>query len=86
MSAICVIWKGHTVRNINRLSFPIRLERAHKIMSTEVVHKGSCHCGKVTFQVLHSPNLEVDECNCSICDMKGKVKQKASSPKPHPSQ
>ena len=35
------------------------------------MHKGSCHCGKVTFSILHSPKLSVSECNCSICYMKG---------------
>ena len=40
-------------------------------MDQPVVHKGSCHCGKVTFSVLHSPSLSLSECNCSICYMKG---------------
>ena len=40
-------------------------------MDQPVVHKGGCHCGKVTFSILHSPNLSLSECNCSICYMKG---------------
>lgn len=33
-------------------------------------YAGSCHCGKVTYQV--EGNLqEVGECNCSICSRKG---------------
>ncbi|KAK0517551.1 hypothetical protein JMJ35_000706 [Cladonia borealis] len=40
-------------------------------MDQPVVHKGSCHCGKVTFSILHSPKLSISECNCSICYMKG---------------
>ena len=40
-------------------------------MDQPVVHHGSCHCGKVTFSILHSPNLSLSECNCSICYMKG---------------
>lgn len=40
-------------------------------MNTAVQHKGSCHCKKVTFGIHHSPHLELSECNCSICAMKG---------------
>lgn len=41
-------------------------------MTDEVLLKGSCHCKKVTFTVLHSPNLKLNECNCSICYAKGR--------------
>lgn len=41
-------------------------------MTREVLHKGSCHCQKVKFQIIHSPHLELNECNCSICYIKGK--------------
>ncbi|AWM87825.1 GFA family protein [Microvirga sp. 17 mud 1-3] len=35
-----------------------------------MLHKGSCHCGKVTFEV--ETDLEqVMECNCSHCSRKG---------------
>jgi hypothetical protein len=30
-------------------------------------HAGSCHCGRVRIEVLAPPDLEVLECNCSIC-------------------
>ena len=34
------------------------------------LHKGSCHCGKVAYEV--ETDLEqVIECNCSICRRKG---------------
>jgi hypothetical protein len=32
--------------------------------------QGSCHCGKVTFEVEGEPT-EVNECNCSYCSRKG---------------
>lgn len=35
------------------------------------VHQGSCHCGRVRFEVSAPSDLEVNECNCSICRMKG---------------
>ncbi|WP_243373238.1 GFA family protein [Microvirga solisilvae] len=34
------------------------------------LHKGSCHCGKVTFEV-EADLSQVIECNCSICRKKG---------------
>lgn len=36
-----------------------------------VHHKGGCHCGTVSFVVDTPANIEVIECNCSICKMKG---------------
>lgn len=33
--------------------------------------KGGCHCGAVTFEVLCADEIEVRECNCSICRMSG---------------
>lgn len=35
------------------------------------IHKGGCHCGRVRFEVEAPPDLEVNECNCSICRMTG---------------
>ncbi len=35
------------------------------------IHKGGCHCGKVTFKVEAPKMLEVSECNCSICSKTG---------------
>lgn len=34
-------------------------------------YTGSCHCGAVTFEVEAPANLEVDECDCSICAKTG---------------
>ncbi|WP_445501588.1 GFA family protein [Microvirga sp. G4-2] len=34
------------------------------------LHKGSCHCGKVAFDV-ETDLSQVIECNCSICRKKG---------------
>ncbi len=36
-----------------------------------VVHVGGCHCGAVRFEVEAPRDLEVHECNCSICAMTG---------------
>jgi len=33
--------------------------------------KGGCHCGAVTFEVLAPDDIEVEDCNCSICAMAG---------------
>ena len=33
--------------------------------------QGGCHCGAVRFSVRAGPDLEVLECNCSICRMSG---------------
>jgi hypothetical protein len=32
---------------------------------------GSCHCGAVTFEVEAPADLEVEDCNCSICAKSG---------------
>ncbi len=34
-------------------------------------HAGGCHCGRVRFTVEAPAELEVAECNCSICGMLG---------------
>jgi len=33
--------------------------------------KGGCHCGAVAFEVFAPDDLDVLECNCSICAMSG---------------
>jgi hypothetical protein len=33
----------------------------------QVTHHGSCHCGAVQFEVDAPEDLQVTECNCSIC-------------------
>ena len=35
-----------------------------------MAQKGSCHCGKIAFEVEGAPS-EVLECNCSHCERKG---------------
>ena len=35
------------------------------------IHKGGCHCGAVRFEVEAPEDLEVSECNCSICSKSG---------------
>ncbi len=34
-------------------------------------YNGSCHCGAVSFEVEAPENLQVDDCNCSICSKSG---------------
>lgn len=36
-----------------------------------MIHEGQCHCGKVTYEVEANEDLEVTECNCSICSKSG---------------
>jgi hypothetical protein len=35
------------------------------------IHRGGCHCGKVRFEVSAPADLEITECNCSICRKSG---------------
>lgn len=37
-----------------------------------MTHKGSCHCGRLAFEVEGEP-AEVLACNCSICSKKGSL-------------
>jgi hypothetical protein len=39
--------------------------------STMSWHKGGCHCGTVTFEVLAPAEVAIDDCNCSICSKTG---------------
>lgn len=34
-------------------------------------YEGGCHCGAVRFEVETPGDIEVEECNCSICAMTG---------------
>jgi hypothetical protein len=36
-----------------------------------VTHRGGCHCGAVRFEVDAPAELELSECNCSICRRTG---------------
>lgn len=38
---------------------------------TPMQHRGGCHCGRVRFEVLGPAQLEVLDCNCSICSLSG---------------
>jgi hypothetical protein len=38
---------------------------------TLVKHTGGCHCGRVRFEVMAPAQLEVGECNCSMCGKTG---------------
>jgi hypothetical protein len=35
------------------------------------IHRGGCHCGKVRFELEAPSQLEVLECNCSLCQKLG---------------
>lgn len=34
-----------------------------------VVHRGGCHCGRVRFELDAPADLDVEDCNCSICSL-----------------
>lgn len=34
-------------------------------------YQGSCHCRAVTFEVVAPEEVEVEDCNCSICNKAG---------------
>lgn len=36
-----------------------------------ITHKGSCHCGRVRFEVDAPADLIIDDCNCSMCNRTG---------------
>lgn len=36
-----------------------------------IVHRGGCHCGRVRFEVTAPSDLDVSDCNCSICNKSG---------------
>lgn len=38
---------------------------------SEVVHQGGCHCGAVRFEVIAPRQIEIIDCNCSLCRMTG---------------
>lgn len=37
----------------------------------KVIHHGGCHCGRVRFEVEAPTQLEVLDCNCSMCAKTG---------------
>lgn len=34
-------------------------------------HRGSCHCGRIKFEIEAPADIEATDCNCSICRMCG---------------
>ena len=36
-----------------------------------MLYQGGCHCGAVQFEVEAPDSVEVEDCNCSICQMTG---------------
>ncbi|TQV82681.1 GFA family protein [Exilibacterium tricleocarpae] len=38
-----------------------------------MIYKGACHCGAVTFEVEAPDQIDVQDCNCSICKKTGFV-------------
>ncbi len=36
-----------------------------------LIYRGSCHCHAITFEVEAAEELEVEDCNCSICNKVG---------------
>jgi hypothetical protein len=36
-----------------------------------ITHTGGCHCGRVRFEVLAPAEIDVLDCNCSICGKAG---------------
>ena len=36
-----------------------------------MIYQGSCHCGAIQFEVDAPSEVEVENCNCSICTMTG---------------
>lgn len=48
------------------------MERAtESLTDAPIWHAGGCHCGRVRVEVLAPPDLEVLDCNCSICARSG---------------
>ena len=36
-----------------------------------IKHTGGCHCGRVRFEVMAPAQIEVGDCNCSMCGKTG---------------
>ncbi len=48
------------------------MERAaHRVSAGPVRHAGGCHCGRVRFEVFAAPDLDLLDCNCSVCARSG---------------
>jgi len=42
-------------------------------MTLRQTHSGGCHCGAVRFRAELPAQLDVEDCNCSICAMSGNI-------------
>jgi len=40
-------------------------------MTAMIRHAGGCHCGRVRFEIQAPAQIEVSDCNCSICAKSG---------------
>jgi len=48
------------------------MERAPEPLTGRPVrHTGGCHCGRVRIEALAPPDLDLLECNCSMCQRSG---------------
>ena len=48
------------------------MERAAELNAgARVRHAGSCHCGRIRFEVLAPSDLDILDCNCSMCARSG---------------
>jgi hypothetical protein len=48
------------------------MERAARSLTgAPLWHAGGCHCGRVLIEVLAPPDLELLDCNCSMCRRSG---------------
>jgi hypothetical protein len=37
----------------------------------QMIYQGSCHCGAIRFEIEAQEDLELEDCNCSICSKAG---------------
>jgi hypothetical protein len=37
----------------------------------QIIYQGSCHCGAIRFEIEAQEDLELEDCNCSICSKAG---------------
>ena len=49
----------------------VRMAAARCYAAAMAIHRGGCHCGRVRFEVEAPENMEVLECNCSMCQKVG---------------
>ena len=40
-------------------------------MDCKMIFQGSCHCGAIKFEIDAPNSIEVEDCNCSICNKAG---------------